>query len=380
MKIEGISARETERAPAQRWVAGRGRVLLDGGDRPCLRDGLSRLAYERCVPLGASIELTVKCNLRCAHCYNLDRSVSAETERLSAELRPAEVKALIDELAEAGSLFLSLTGGEPLLNPDICDYIRHACERRFVVKVKTNGTLLTPERVSALKEAGALGVDVSIYGASAEVHDSFTTVEGSFERTLEGARNAQRGGLDVCFGYTIHRDTSEEVQRLTALADELDVSIVIDTQIRPRHDGTHDPETHRLDRETLLRLYEGPIRDVLPEPDFSPDRKMQCNCARNVVGIASTGDVYPCIAAPISAGNIRERSFSEIWRSSPLLEWIRGLGFEDFQSCVSCPDRPYCRRSSGYVYSATGNYTGVEPWTCMEASVLREVHERAKMC
>jgi len=92
-----------------------------------------------------------------------------------------------------------------------------------------------------------------------------------------------------------------------------------------------------------------------------------------VVAIASNGDVYPCIGAPIPSGNLRERPFAEIWRDSPQLQRIRDLALDDFEACKPCPDRPYCRRSSGVVYVNTGNYTGADEWTCMEASILHQL-------
>ena len=376
MWIDGSTAQELQRAPVRKFVAGRGNVVLEGTDRPALRNKLYGLAYEKCIPIGAAIEITLKCNLRCVHCYNLDRSASPPKEKVLDELRPDEVTRLIDELAEAGSLYVCFTGGEPLLHPNILDYVRHARRRRFAVKLKANGTLLTPRRVADLAEAGVMAVDVSIYGASAAVHEAFTAVPGSFVRAIEGIKIASEAGFDVRISCVMHEAAADEIEGLFELAEKLDTCVVLDPEIRSRNDGDADPRVHQLCRDKLLALYEGPLRALLPEPDPSPDRSVQCNCARSTVGISSTGDVYPCISAPVRAGNIREATFTEIWRSSPVLERIRKLRLEDFKDCVSCTDRPYCRRMSGYVYANTGNYTGAEAWLCMEAEVLRRVHEQ----
>jgi len=380
LRIESDAAEKARRAPIHKWVAGRGEVTLERGDQGSLRDELIALAHRRCIPVTASVEITLECNQRCLHCYNFDRAAPEPTGRTGEELRPDEVKSLLDCLAEAGSLFLTFTGGEPLLHPSLDDYIRHARQRRFSVKVKTNGTLLSAHRATSLYEAGALGVDLSIYGAAAESHDAFTGVPGSFERTLNGARNARRAGLDLRLNMTLHSGNTEDVERLRAIADGIDASLGVNPHIRPREDGSVGARDCQVTRDELLRLYSGPLRGLVPTPDMSPVRRFTCGCARSTVGVSSTGDVYPCIAAPVRAGNIRHEPFTDIWRSSAVMTWIRGLESKDFETCRVCPDSPYCRRSPGYVYSTTGNYTGPEKWTCMEAGVLREVHNSEPTC
>jgi radical SAM protein with 4Fe4S-binding SPASM domain len=332
-----------------------------------------RTAFETCTPLGATIEITLRCNLRCLHCYNFDREEPYPKSRAASELTPPEIVALIDALARAGTLFLSFTGGEALLHPHLEDFVRHARERRFAVRVKTNGTLLTRERVSRLAAAGVLAVDVSLYGARAETHDGFTLDPGSFDRTLAGIRTAKAAGMKVRAGVCVLRTNAAEMDELVGLIDSLGVVANLDTHITPRYDGGRDPVGLRVDAETLERLYRGPLRHLVDAPDCSPDRSVQCSCARSVVAIASNGDVYPCIGAPLRAGNVREQPFAEIWATSPVFRKIRGLTLDDFTACKPCPDRPYCRRSSGVVYVSTGEYTGPEEWTCMEASVLHRI-------
>ena len=108
-------------------------------------------------PLSAMIELTRRCNLRCAHCYlDLDGNPG-----LSAD----ELHRVLDELAAAGTLFLTLTGGEICLREDWLDLAGYARSRGFVIRLKTNGTLLTKELVAEISELPVLGVDVSLKGA-----------------------------------------------------------------------------------------------------------------------------------------------------------------------------------------------------------------------
>lgn len=342
---------------------------------PSVSERIWKVAADTCTPLGATLEVTLRCNLRCVHCYNFDRAEPYPKARAADELTTPEILRVIDELALAGCLFLSLTGGEALLHPHLDDIVRRARERRFAIRVKSNGTLLTAERVARLVDAGVKGVDVSLYGASAATHDDFTLDPGSFDESVRGIEIARDAGLMVKVSICLVRTNVHEADEMLALVRSLGVPATIDPHISPRYDGTREPIDLRLDRDALKDAYRGPLSFLLAEPDCRPDRSVQCSCARSVVAIAANGDVYPCIGAPIPSGNVREKSFEEIWRRSPELERIRGLRLEDFAACEPCPDRPFCRRSSGFVYTTTGVYTGPEAWTCMEASVLHEIHD-----
>ena len=328
---------------------------------PDPRSELRRLARERCIPVTVTLEITLACNLRCPHCYNFDRAGSAPAIR---PLGDDEIRDAIDQVRDAGALTMILTGGEALAHPSLDAFVAHAASRRMEVVVKSNGTALAA-RARRLADAGCRRVDVSLYGGTAGTHDAFTGVPGSFGRTRDGIDAARAAGLAVGVSVPLTRTNAHEVETILALG----LPCSIDPQITRRVDGDAAPLHLRVDREMLARLYAGPLREMAPSPCF--DGGVQCNCARSVCGIGANGDVYPCIGAPWRAGNLRERPFAEIWRESPVFERIRALTLDDFAACKPCPDRPWCRRSSGTVYMNTGDYTGAEPWTCMEANVLR---------
>ena len=134
--------------------AARGRSGADptqegmGGDASSLTARLWRSAQRSDIPITASLEITLRCNLACTHCYNFDRERPYTSEDAARELTHDETIGIIDQLAEAGCLFLSFTGGEALLHPHLESYVRHARRRRFSVKVKTNGATLGPANVA----------------------------------------------------------------------------------------------------------------------------------------------------------------------------------------------------------------------------------------
>ena len=348
-------------------------VETDFGTTGVLKSRLWRLAEERLIPLGATIEVTLRCNLRCTHCYNFDRAVPYPKEVSSKELTAEEILSLIDQLHDAGCLYLSFSGGEALVHPQLDTFIRHARSRRMAVKVKSNGTMLTVERVQRLVDAGAMGVDISLYGATAVTHDAFTEQSGSFAKTIQGIRNAKDAGLDVKVNISLVRSNAGEIEQMLALVDALELPIGISPFITARYDGTTSPLDQRIDQQTLEKLYRGPLQHLVRKPNFDPEKSVQCACARATCGITASGEVYPCIGAPVPSGNIRQQSFAEIWQHSPQFKRIRELQLADFATCKPCPDRAYCGRSSGVVVTNTGKYTGPESFTCMEAATVRKI-------
>ncbi|MEB3330196.1 MAG: radical SAM protein [Candidatus Sericytochromatia bacterium] len=329
-------------------------------------------AYAAHTPLFASLELTLRCNLRCTHCYNFDRSGPAPT---ADGLSPEAWRAVIDALVAEGCLEICFTGGEALLHPHLDALIRHARGHLCAVRVKSNGIALDAARAQRLYEAGVYAIDLSVYGASAATHDALTGVPGSHRRTLEGARAARDAGLRVTLSFCITRENAPEVAAMIALAGAEGVGHTLDPQISARYDGTRSSLGHRVDPATLEALYRGPLAEALGTPTCRRDADMQCSCARGVVAVAANGDVYPCIAAPVVAGNVLEGGLSHVWRTSPVLNRIRRLGLADYPTCAACPDRGYCRRSNGVSYVNTGEYTGVDPWSCEEAAIIRRIAE-----
>ncbi|MFC1583934.1 radical SAM/SPASM domain-containing protein [Fibrobacterota bacterium] len=329
----------------------------------------------KCVPLEVTMEITLDCNLRCLHCYNFNRTRGPSGKQDGFPLSEKEVLSVIDQVYDQGCLNITFSGGEPLLHPGLYDFSTYARNKHMGIYLKSNGTLFTEKSLRKLVEARIMGIEVSLYGAGPETHDSFTGTPGSFSQSQEGITRVKDAGIHTRITFIMTRSNWGEADNMIRLAEEMELEYGTNTQISRRYDGTSSSLDHQMTRQQLKQLYSGPLRSHLPEPDFDPECSVQCGCARGVCGISAYGDVYPCIGAPLSAGNIRETPFADIWKNSDSLNKIRSLKLEDFKVCKSCPHRPYCRRSSGFVYVNTGNYTGTEEWTCMEAEVIHEVFE-----
>lgn len=336
-------------------------------------DALQHRASEALIPLHVSLELTLRCNIRCTHCYNFDRD--APRAPGGPELSMEEILPLLDDLRRSGTLFVSLTGGEAMVHPRFWDILEAAAKRSFAVSVLTNGTLLTPEACDRLSGCAALwNVGISLYGARPATHDGITRSPGSFERTVAGAERLHRLGTRVTLKVIVMKANAAEAGDMLSLADSLGVPASVDTTITGRYDGTPGSLSTRVGPEELDALYRGPLRHLLEEE--SGPGGLTCNCARQNAAVSSTGEVWPCIAAPLPAGNVRERPFGEIWKNAPVFRKIRGLEDADFEECAPCDLRRWCRRSPGSPLLLGKGYTGVDPWNCREAEIIRDVVTR----
>lgn len=353
-------------------------MKVGGPDECGLLDEVTKRAYDRIVPLNVSLELTLRCNLRCTHCYNFDRN--APRAAADPELSFDEILRLMDDLRRAGTLFLALTGGEAMMHPRFWDIADAAAERSFALLLLSNGTLLTPAACDRLAAYPNLwGVSLSLYGARPETHDAVTGKPGSFRRTMDGARALRDRGATAWLKFILMKSNAAETAGVLELGEATGLTCSIDTTVTGRYDGTAGSLEDRVDHATLEALYRGPLRSMLvkrPEPVTDDD--WRCLCARGNAAVSAGGDVHPCIAAPVRAGNIREQPFGEIWERSEVFRKIRGLAIADYPACAPCGLKPWCQHSSGPAYVHSGEYTGVDPWTCREAEILKAIDEETR--
>jgi radical SAM protein with 4Fe4S-binding SPASM domain len=340
---------------------------------------LQRAACDRHVPLNAMIELTLTCNIRCLHCYNFDRDAPRDRgcDDAKPELSLAETLNVLGDLRAAGCLFLGLTGGEVLSSPKLFPVLDRARELNMAVQLLSNGTLLRPGVASRLAGyRNLLGASVSLYGATPEVHDGITQVRGSWRRTWDGIERLRALGIAVRLKFVVMRQNAHEVAAMLADAAARRMTYVLDATITARYDGSRTSLATRVDDDQLRALYHGPLRDLVPKHERKvSEYSFACNCARGNCAISATGDVTPCVSVPWVAGNIRERSFIDIWRYAPVFQRIRGLRMADYPACGPCPDKGYCVRDRGAALTVSGSYTGVDPFVCRTAALRREIAE-----
>ena len=222
--------------------------------------GLHKRARGARLPINATIEVTHRCPLACAHCYNNlpvgDRAARAR------ELSTDEHWRILDELADAGGLWLLFTGGEIFARADFLDIYKHAKSRGFLITLFTNGTQITPAIADTLVEWRPFAVEITLYGRTRETYERLTGVPGSFDRCMRGIRLLKERGLPVklkTVAVTINRHEIADMQRFAE--EELGVGFKFDGMINARIDCSHSPLDVRLTPSELVQLdLEDPVR------------------------------------------------------------------------------------------------------------------------
>ena len=327
-----------------------------------------RFAYKiekKNIPFNASFELTWKCNLRCVHCY--------QNPPCNEELTETEVKDILDQLAQAGCLFLTFTGGEPLVRRDFFEIARYANRKKFALYLKTNGTLMTSSIAQSLRRLNFLEVHFSLYGATAKTHDSITQKAGSFQKTIDGVKYLKEEGIKTQLMVTLMRQNIAELMQMKTLSERLKADLFYSPLIYARHDKGKDPLKFRLTDKDVKALY---WKDRFKEKKLLEDTdrpSLTCQFGRTACTINPLGEVYPCVGAPIPAGNLREHSFKEIWQTSHLLREIRSITDKDLKECSTCESARYCFRCSGAAYLEKGDIMSPYPEACRLAEIKKEV-------
>jgi len=212
--------------------------------------GLATPAHR--VPINATIELTHRCNLACRHCYN--NLPANDVRARTGELRSEEYRKIFAEMAEAGTLWLLMTGGEIFIRPDFMEIYRIARESGFLVTLFSNGTGITETLTDQLSLLRPFAIEITLYGATPETNDQLTGSPGSFARTRRGIELLVERKLPLKLKTVIIKENLHELPAMRTYAAGLGVEFKFDAMINPRLDGSPSPLATRLDPVDVVRL------------------------------------------------------------------------------------------------------------------------------
>jgi radical SAM protein with 4Fe4S-binding SPASM domain len=315
------------------------------------------------VPLSVQLDLTYRCNERCIHCY-LDHDDHGE-------MTTAEIKDLLDQMADAGVFYLTISGGEILMRRDFFEILEHARVRTFCVKLKTNGVLIREKEAARLRELGVETVQISIYSHRPEVHDAITKMPGSFRQSIDAVRFLRKQGLTVTMANVLMVQNAHDYQSVRALALELDAKFTIDPTITPMMDGDRSILTLNVEQAVLQEVFRNEDLVENVEEFCAPPRgvdeealdMLPCSAGHTSCYVSPYGDVYPCVQFPLPTGNVRRTKFVDIWRDSPQFKEVRSITLRDMPSCSKCAHGATCTRCPGLAYME-GNMRGPSSQDC----------------
>ena len=309
-------------------------------------------------------ELTAACDLSCQYCR-----ASASHEPDQGELDTDEAKRFVESIAPRKPMLI-LSGGEPLLRPDLFQIIRLAVSLGIRVSLASNGTLITPELAKEIADSGVSRVSISLDGADAAMHD-LGRGQGSFKRSIKGIENL-RGRVDFQINFTVTRKNQSELIRIFDLAEKLGAAALHIFFLVPTGRGREEDVITPVRQEEMLRQIEGEMDrrrlevQVTCAPQYARLKRPGhergsggCLAGRRFVFVSRKGEVYPCGYLPLRVGSVREKNFIEIWENSPELQALREGRLKG--KCGRCEFSRSCGGCRARAYALTGDYLQSDP-------------------
>lgn len=316
-------------------------------------------------------EVTQACDLVCKHCR-----ADAQPHRRSGELTTAEGLRLLEQAVDLGTRLFVFTGGDPLKRPDLTKLIGHAKDLNLHPSVTPSVTpLLTTAAIEEMADAGAEAIALSLDGDDAELHDGFRGWSGSFDQTLRAAAAVRAAGLRLQINTTVTRFNLDRLEAIARHVTELGAMRWSVFFLVPIGRGAElqvlSPAEHERVYEWLVaveqrmpfavKATEAPAyRRVLMQHKRPP--RLPVSDGRGFCFISHTGEVFPSGFLPVSAGNVRRSTLTELYRESELFRALRDPSLLKGR-CGICNYREVCGGSRARAYAMTGDYLAEET-TC----------------
>lgn len=329
-------------------------------------------------------EITRNCNLNCVHCR-----AAATKGPYTGELDTASAFRLLDQIAATGSPIVILTGGEPLIRPDIFEVAAYGTDKGLRMVMAPNGTLITESVAGQMAESGIKRISISIDGPGKDIHDAFRGVAGAFDGAMQGIRFAKTAGIEFQINTTITKANLEMIPKIQELAVELGAAAHHIFLLVPTGRGKYI-----IDQEISAEQYEQTLNWFYEQKEKIP-LQLKATCAphyyrilrqrakaegksvtfqthgldavtRGCLGgtgfcfISHRGVVQPCGFLDINCGDVTKTSFSEIWNHSDVFLSLRN--FDNLKGkCGKCQFKRVCGGCRARAYEASGDFLAEEP-------------------
>ncbi len=356
---------------------------------------------ERRQPPGPVViwNLIRRCNLTCKHCY----SISADID-FKGELSTDEVCTVMDDLKAFGVPVLILSGGEPLLRPDIFELSQRAKDMGFYVGLSSNGTLIDADNINDIAAVGYDYVGISIDGIK-QTHDLFRRKQGAFDASMDGIRLCREHGIKVGLRFTLTEDNAVELPDILQLMQAEDINKFYLSHLNYAGRGNRNRDSDvqlGITRQAMELLFETALEHAQDGSDLEivtgnndadgafllqwvmqrfPDRADHIaaklrqwggnSSGVNIANIDNLGDVHPdTFWWHYGLGNVRDRPFSEIWvdTSDPIMKGLKASPRRIKGRCGECRYFDIC---GGNTRVRALQLTG-DPWAEDPACYLTE--------
>jgi radical SAM protein with 4Fe4S-binding SPASM domain len=321
---------------------------------------------EKFVPLVMSWNVTRECNMKCSHCY-----INATEKKLSNELSTQEGKNLMDQICQVSKPLLILSGGEPLLRPDIYELIKYGASKGLKMGLGSNGSLIDDTVAEKLKAAGIATVSISLDSHIPAQHDEFRGVAGSWEKAVNACKALRKNNVLVQVNTTLTQQNYSQIDNIMSLAEEIGVENFHLFFLVPTGRGTKLADISPQKYEDMITKTFAKVANhklnVRPScaPQFMRIAKGMgldmrqwirgCLAGFYYCRIYPNGDVTPCPYLPIKLGNVREITFKDIWFNSDIFKALRNPNALKGK-CGACEHRSLCGGCRARAYGLSSDF------------------------
>jgi len=333
-------------------------LIPDGG-----QDFFTKV-HEQRIPIHGSINLTENCNLRCQHCYIENHAAHGTA------LNTTQWLTILDDITEAGCLFLLITGGEPLLRKDFTTIYRHAIQNGILTAVFTNGTTVTDTHCEAFTDLPPRYVEISIYAATEETYTTITGVPGTFSRVIAGLEKLLGAGIKVKLKTMLMTLNRHEFDDIKAIATRYNLEFRMDPLLFPRLNGDLSPLSFRVPAHEAISKEsrdDNFVKALANQQDrvkgVAPSNKLyECGCGNKTFHIDADGTLRGCMLSDDIRYDLTTGTFEDGWRRE--LPKLRELTAPSDGKCRSCSLRFLCGICPPIARRETGNPTAACNYLC----------------
>lgn len=333
-------------------------------------------AAEKGLPLYGVLELLPLCNMSCRMCY-----VRMSREEMEAEgslLTTKQWCQLAEQMKRAGTLFVLLTGGEPLLYPGFRELYSELRKMGMILTLNTNATLIDEEWADFFAAHKPRRINITLYGSCEETYERLCGLSGGFARTMEGIRLLKERGVDIKINGSLVKENVSEGIRIAEIAKQLEVPVSMDTYMYPAvRTGNSGTEKIRLEPKEAADAYVRILQYELGEEAFriygaqrlfevshtkeaDSSKQMSCQAGKSAYAVTWKGNLQPCVQLREPAISLLEYDFEKAWKA--LVQRMKQI--QPCHTCARCQYRSICQNCAASAAAETGGFDRAAEYLC----------------
>lgn len=331
-------------------------------------------------PFDVQIELTYRCNLNCVHCYGQG------LENNASELKTSEIKRILDELHQAGCIWVTLTGGEPLIRNDFLELYAYAKRKGFIISILTNGQLFNQKIIAELVKSPPYSLEITMNGITQDTYEKITQSDASLKRVIKNIKLLVNNKFPLVIKTNLLKQNKLEIARIKKWAEKTlgkpahSHYFKYDPMVYPRINGDRTPCDYRLSYKEMLEIlkqdkemqkqHQEELQRDFPHSQRHGRYLYHCNTWMSQSFINPYGRLKFCLFSEKFSVNLRKVSFKDGFNK--VFPKILELEFKTDSFCRNCRLRAICVWCPVKAKLETGQEEKPVEYYCQWAKALAE--------